>query len=249
MHALLLFLLETINLQMRKFILEALKVKFPGVSDTILGRIAAKIAKTAKTEDEATAAMEGVTFQYVIDSERDYHVNKTKERFEKQDESKDDQPATGTEGADKSSTTAKTTTQGDGQQGNEHVPAYMREFMEKVSTELAAIKGEKTTNTRKTRLSELLKDAPETIRQRYEKDFTRMNFKDDDDFEEWIGEIAPDVEKISTEFTSKGGIVSRPKSGGTPASGNEPNPYLAARIAEREAAPATPAIQGLPTNK
>lgn len=57
---------------MRKFILDALMAKFPGVSsDTI---IATKIAKTAKTEDEATAVLEDVTVQYVISSECDYWV-------------------------------------------------------------------------------------------------------------------------------------------------------------------------------
>ena len=44
---------------MKKIILEKLKAKFEGVSDSILDRIAEKLAKTVKNEEEATTAVEG----------------------------------------------------------------------------------------------------------------------------------------------------------------------------------------------
>lgn len=53
---------------MRKEILDALKAKFPGVSESILGRIADKLAKTASTQEQVTTAVEGVTFQQVLES-------------------------------------------------------------------------------------------------------------------------------------------------------------------------------------
>ena len=53
---------------MRQQILEALKAKFSGVSEKILGRIADKLAKTVTTAEQVATAVEGVTFQQVLDS-------------------------------------------------------------------------------------------------------------------------------------------------------------------------------------
>ena len=53
---------------MYKEILEALKKKFPGVSDTILGKTAKKLSETVKTADEVDTAVEGVTFQTLLES-------------------------------------------------------------------------------------------------------------------------------------------------------------------------------------
>ena len=61
----------------------------------------------------------------------------------------------------------------------------------------------------------------------------------------WVEEITPDVESITNDFVSKGGIVTRPKGGSTGGSvTGADNPYLKARIAEQEKAPATSAIVG-----
>lgn len=53
---------------MRNKLLELLKAKFEGVSDTILARIADKLAKTATTENEVNTAVEGLTFAQVLES-------------------------------------------------------------------------------------------------------------------------------------------------------------------------------------
>ncbi len=53
---------------MKKEILEALKAKFPGVSDNVLDRIANKLAKTVTTAEQVKTAVEGVTIQQVIES-------------------------------------------------------------------------------------------------------------------------------------------------------------------------------------
>jgi hypothetical protein len=110
------------------------------------------------------------------------------------------------------------------------------------------MKGEKTANSRKIELDKILKEAPDKIRQRYEKDFARMNFKDDEDFNAWIGEIKPDIEEIVTEFNTKGGVVSGTKGGsGGKGGDNEVSVHLKNRIAEKEAETSVPAIQGLQT--
>ena len=53
---------------MRKEILDALAAKFPGVSAAILGRIADRMAKTAATAEDVNTAVDGVTFQQVLES-------------------------------------------------------------------------------------------------------------------------------------------------------------------------------------
>jgi len=53
---------------MKKIILEALKAKFIGVSDSVLDRIATKAANTVTKEEDVASYVEGVTLQQVIDS-------------------------------------------------------------------------------------------------------------------------------------------------------------------------------------
>ena len=65
---------------MRKVILEALKTKFEGIDAKVFNRIAAKLAKTVKTEEEATTAVEELTLQQVIDSYSDSRVTEAQEK-------------------------------------------------------------------------------------------------------------------------------------------------------------------------
>lgn len=56
---------------MKKKILEELKAKFTGVSDSVLDRIATKAANTVTKEEDVASYVEGVTLQQVIDSYAD----------------------------------------------------------------------------------------------------------------------------------------------------------------------------------
>jgi hypothetical protein len=127
------------------------------------------------------------------------------------------------------------------------MPAWAKALLESnkaLTTRLETIEGDKTAKARKSALDKVLGKAPDKIRQRYEKDFSRMNFKDDDDFNGWIEEITPDVESIVNDYNTKGGVVTRPKVSGGAGKADE-NPHLKARIAEREAVNSAPAIIGL----
>lgn len=237
---------------MKKEALDALKAKYPGVSEAILSRIADKIAKTAKTQEEVTAAVEGVTFQQVLESYGDSRATEAQQtavtNYEKKHGLKDGKKVE-TGGEQKPGETGGA---GEGDKGGSagssdlaaQIAAAIAAEMKPLKDELAAMKGEKTANSRKAALNKVLEGAPEKIRQRYEKDFARMTFNDDEDFNAWIGEITPDVEAITSDFNAKGGVVGRPK-GGAAGNGDKENPHLKARIAEREAATTTPAIVGL----
>lgn len=67
-------------MNLKRFIFDSLKTKFEGISDKVLNRIAAKLAKTAKTEEEATTAVEELTLQQVIDSYSDSRVTEAQEK-------------------------------------------------------------------------------------------------------------------------------------------------------------------------
>lgn len=233
---------------MRKELLDALKAKFSGVSEKILGRIADNLAKTTTKSEDVATAVEGVTFQQVLDSYGDSRATEAQQtavtNYEKKHGLKDGKKV------EEKPNEEKPKPQETEEKPGEEMPTWAKAIVESnkaLTDKLAALEGEKLTNSRKSTLDGILKDAPETIRQRYEKDFARMAFKDDEDFNGWIGEITPDVEKITSDYQAKGGVVGRPKGGAAGGKGDEKNPYLEARIKEREAETATPAIQGLAT--
>lgn len=227
---------------MKNKILELLKPKFEGVSETILGRIADKLAKTAKTDEDVNTLIEGVTFQQILESYGDSRATEAQQsavaNYEKKHGLKDGKSV---------KTEPKTEPKAEPKTEDDDVPAWAKAIIDSnnsLKSELEAIKGEKTTNKRKSELDKVLNKAPEKIRQRYTKDFERMSFKDDEDFNAWIGDITPDVEAITNDYNTKGGVVRRPKSGGG-GNGENENVHLKARIAEREAETSAPAIIGL----
>ena len=214
---------------MKKEILEALKAKFTGVSEAILSRIADKLAKTVTKQEEIATAVEGVTFQQVLESYGDSRATEAQQtavtNYEKKHGLKDGKKVEEEKQKPKEKTEEK--------KPDEEMPEWAKALMESnkaLTDKLTAIEGEKLATSRKSSLNAILKDAPETIRQRYEKDFARMTFKDDEDFNGWIAEV-----------------VTRPKAGASGGKGDEKNPHLEARIKEREAVTTTPAIQGLET--
>ena len=87
--------------------------------------------------------------------------------------------------------------------------------------------------------------APDKIKARFEKDFDRLNFKDDEDFDTWLGETTTDVKDLTSEFQSKGGVVTQPKSGGKGGDNKTVDPLVTARIKAAETNVSSPAIAGL----
>lgn len=226
---------------MKQKIFDALKTKFEGVKDEILDRIAAKAAKTVTTEDELATYIEGVTIQTIIDAYGDSRATDATKtaviNYEKKHKIKDGKPVE--EPAQQQQQQAQ-------QQEGDEAPAWAKALM----ADIAQLKGEKTANSRKAKLDEILKEAPEKVKARYEKDFARMTFNDDADFDAWIAESKTDIEGITADFTAKGGIVTPPKRGnaqGQP----QVNPALKAQVEAQKAAPVqtgnTATILGLPT--
>lgn len=247
---------------MRQAIITALNGKFAGVSEAILGRVADKLissGKVKKSEDIADAVA-GVTFQSVLENYGDSRADEAQKtavkNYENKHHIKDGKPVEGDNGGNQSTGAQNTNEQqgasqsaGANEQQQNDTPTWVQALFEQnkaINARLDAIQQEKTTNSRQQQLADILKTAPESVRTRYEKDFGRMTFKDDDDFTSWLSELTPEVEKISADFGAKGGVVNKPLGGQGNGGNTEPNPYLKARVEERaQAATTAPAIQGL----
>jgi hypothetical protein len=243
-----------------ELILKALQTKFPGVDAKILGRIAKKRAKTAntadQTEDGAKTIVDGITLQQVIESYGDFKATEASSTaissYEKRHNIKDgkpiEQPAqTAQQGAQQA--TAQTAQQG-GNAGQDEPPTWAKLIIDaqaKINQRFEQIDAEKIGNTRLAAFKEAIKTAPEKVRLRYEKDFERLSFKDDDDFNSYLEEIRPDIEAMAADNASKGGTFGSPLGGG--AAGAAASELVKARFAQSTtAASVSPAIAGLPTN-
>lgn len=226
---------------MRKKIIEMLATKFEGVSENILGRIADKVAKTVESENDLEDAVGKVTFQSVLESYADSRVTeaqKTAVENYKKKHNIVEEPImhTTAESADKSS-----------EQKFDDIPAWAKGIIESNKALEAKIKGiesEKVGISRKAKLQQVVADLPKALGNRYMKDFDRLQFQDDEDFQNWIDEISPEIADVAKDLTKP--RFGTPKSA-TATKGEDIDPMLKARIDERAKADvASSAIQGLP---
>lgn len=243
--------------QFEQQILTALQTKFAGVDAKILGRIAKKKAKTATSEADVKTIVDGITLQQVIESHADFRATEARrtavETYESEHNLKDGKPiekAGQTAGQGGQQATAQTAGQGEQKKNEEVPPAWAQKLIDDnkaLRDELDSYKAERTANTRLEAFKAVIANAPEKIKARYERDFSRLQFKDDADFESYLEEIKPDITAIAEESASRGGAVGSPLGGG--AANGQPSDLVKARFAEtKTAAPVSPAIAGLPTN-
>lgn len=238
-------------------ILTALQTKFPGVDAKILGRIAKKKAKTATSEDDVKTIVDGITLQQVIDSHADFKATEAQStavgNYEKKYGLKDGKPVEAAEQTAQQGVQQTTATQTAGAQGGQQtevVPGWAQQLINDNKTlreELNGYKAERTANARLEAFKAAIAKAPNKIKARYERDFGRLQFKDDADFNAYLEEIKPDIDAIAEDTASKGGAVGSPLGGG--AASGQPSDLVKARFAQpNTAATVSPAIAGLPTN-
>ena len=196
---------------MKKQILDALKAKFPGVSENVLSRIADKLAKTATTEEAVATAIEGVTFQQVLESYGDSRATEATQtavsNYEKKHGLKDGAKVTG--GAPETKEDEPET------DDDKSTPAWAKALIDsnkKLTERLNSIEGEKISSTRKQKLDAIIGKLPENLR----KSYARTPVKDlsDEDFETLTTEISAEVEELVKNNTAKGAVFGRPVGGG-----------------------------------
>ena len=193
---------------MKKIILEKLKARFEGVSDSILDRIAEKLAKTVKNEEEATTAVEGVTLQQLFDSYGDSRATEAQRtavsNYEKKYGLKDGAKVTSGGAPDSSEDET-------GNEGDKDTPAWAKAIINSVKTlsnDVAAMKGEKVTASRRQQIDEIIKDLPDHLRKPYS--YINLTSLSDEEFESLKDGIKGDVENVEKEDKQNNAVFGKP---------------------------------------
>lgn len=195
---------------MRKQILEALKAKFEGVSEAVLGRIADKLVKTVKTEEQVATAVEGVTLQQVIDGYADSRATEAQQTAVRNYESKHGLK----DGVKVENGGAPEKTEPEN--GGEEVPAWAKALVESnkaLTDRLNKMDGERTTATRKQQLAKITEKLPESLRKAYDR--ISVDTMTEEEFTTLQEEVTAEVSAIVAENKSKGAVFGRPVNNST----------------------------------
>ena len=199
---------------MKQQILTALKAKFVGVSDAILDRVATKLAQTVTTAEQVQTAVDGVTFQQVLESYGDSRatqatqtaVHNYETKYGLKDGVKVIPPETQPPVVPPV-TPPVTPPAG----GAETVPAWAQALIDSnnsLKNELAQMKTARTTETRKQQISTLIEKLPENLRKAYSR--TPVDGLTDDQFTALVGEITTEVGDIQSSIQQKGAVFGKP---------------------------------------
>lgn len=193
---------------MRKDIVDALKARFEGVSEKILGRIADKLAKTATTAEEVSTAVDGVTFQQILDVYGDSRATEAAQTAVKTYEAKHnlkDGKAIGSE-TDKREDT-----------GSEEIPAWAKALIESnkaLGEQVKAMQGERLTASRREQLAKIVAGLPASVQKAYGR--TPVDTLSDEEFEALKADITAEAADITQETAARGAVFGKPTvSGGS----------------------------------
>lgn len=183
---------------MKKFILDLLKTKFEGVSEDVLEGMAAKLAKTATTEEQATTSVEGVTIQKVIESYTDRRVTQSVATAVENYKKNNPQP----EPPKPNDTDDKGNTQQD-----ETLKALLDKFA-KLEGQMMQMNAEKVENGRRQQLNTLIEKLPKSMQSVY----GHINLKemDEEKFEAFKDSVKTDVETTLSELKANGATIQSP---------------------------------------
>ena len=201
------------NRKQQVFVRLKLKAKALGFNQKELKGIAAKIADNLELADDASDEDVNAKIDEQIDAVLPYlqvsqsYANRLVEDARKKND--DDEP-------DDDDDDDKPTQRGKRQPGsksnktnkeeNEDAPAWAKGLVETVETlrgEIATLKGDKVTTSRKSKLAELLKDSG-SFGNRILKSFDRMKFETDEEFDDFYSEVEEDLNAYNQERADAG---------------------------------------------
>lgn len=226
---------------MYKELFDALKAKFVGVSDNILGRVATKLAKTVTTAEQVKTAVDGVTLQQVIDGYADSRATEATQtavhNYEQKYGLKDgvkvnQQPNNG--GSEQQQPPVITQPQGTATE----TPEWVKQLLESNRTltdRLAKLEGDRTATARKQQLDSIVSKLPETLRKPYER--ISLDTLTDEAFNTLVTEVTSEVDGITKDIQAKGAVFGRPSAQGGKAQQNELTKEQQEAIAHRDNAP------------
>lgn len=196
---------------MKQLILNALKTKFAGVSEQILDRVATKLVQTVTTAEQVQTAVDGVTFQQVLESYGDsratqatqtaVHNYETKyglkdgAKVQPEQQTPPDTPPTPPTGGGTDNAVAQAL-------------AQLLEQNKKLNERLDRMDADRTTATRKQQISTLIEKLPENLRKAYSR--TPVDGMTDEQFQTLVGEITTEVGDITSSINQRGAIFGKP---------------------------------------
>lgn len=203
---------------MKQKLLELLTAKFLGKGTTrkdTLARLASAFATQCTTEEEAQALIDKVTVEQVTDFEKEHRsevdseiAKATKTALENAGKGK------GGEGAGD----PEPKKEEGGSSDPTDIASIVANAIEKATApllqEINSIKASKTTETRLSRMEEVLKDVNPELKAKTLKDFGRMAFENDESFEEYLTETTTDIQTINQTIVNQGLAGHQPGNGG-----------------------------------
>lgn len=198
---------------MKGKILAALKTKYGnlGFGDKAFEGVAEMLAATITEEENIETAVAGVeallkSFQGDIDH-RVSALKTENEKLKKQQQTKGQEQGGAPAASGKGTTETRT----------DDMPAWAKAFgkqMETLAAGLSELKSGKTIETRKQVLETKLKDANPKFKAKALKDFGRMKFESDEDFDNFVEETITDAEDFTQAAVDQNmGAQGRPLQG------------------------------------
>lgn len=217
---------------MRKELITALATKFDGVDARILGRIADNLLrnKTIESEEDVNSVVGEVTFSDILKSYGDSRAAEATKsavsNYEKRHKLKDGKPAEQTEDPDDGEDEDTGPAEGKGKggkpkaknpakDGNESELAALLKAMNKKlddqAEEIQALKRGKVTETRKSRVGEIIKDLSAVQKKAYQR--INVESLSDEDFNTLVDEITEEAAQLSREGKAHGAAFGIPLGG------------------------------------
>ncbi len=222
---------------MKQKILDALKAKFEGVSDAILDRIATKLATTVTTDDQVKTAVEGYTWQQVIEGYGDSRATEAQRtaitNYETKHKLKDGKPVNQ---EPPKPNTPPTPEPNDPKPDD--MPAWAKTLLDtnkQLTERLNTMEAQRLTTDRKKQLNDVIAKLPAALRKGYER--TNVDGLKDEEFTQLLTDITGEVDGIVKQTQQKGAIFGRPSVAGGKSNKEELSKEQQEAIAARSGKP------------
>lgn len=196
-------------------IIDKLKTKFPGIEHSILARVAEKLSTNTTNEADVATAVEGVTFQSLLQSYGDSRANEASvsavRNYESKHGLKDGEKLQG--GDQQSNPTTKST---EGAQPTDETAKMLKQLLDQnkqLTERLNRMDADRATATRQEKLNAVINRLPEALRKGYSR--TSFDGKSDEDFEKMLTEITSEVDGIVQSTKAQGAVFGKPASNNT----------------------------------
>lgn len=202
---------------MKQKLLELLNTRFlgKGVRKDVLARLATAYSLQITTEEEAQALVEKLTDEKVTEFQKE-HRSEVDSEIAKATKTALENASKGKGGEGEGDPESKKEEGGNSDPTD--IASIVAAAIEKANApllqEINSIKAGKTTETRLSRMEEVLKDVNPELKAKTLKDFGRMAFENDESFEEYLTETTTDIQTINQTIVNQGLAGHQPGNGG-----------------------------------